>query len=859
MDSRDNLQYTTFENESLTMKVTPYNNLSIDEYKWYKVPAGSWSWPQLIATTTKPEYTINNITKDDACKYFVVYRKTDDKDRNVYITPYKTVTVKEPLALERLDITSTKTKYVLGQNFDLESLDITVYYNDDSSKKLNYNDVTITGFDSSSLGEKTITVTYKEGDKTVSAIFKIEIIEKEVKDIVLTPPTKTKYIEGQALDLTGGKVKVFYNNETSKEIDLTNEMVSGYNASVVGKQTITVTYQGKTVTFDVEVIKKEVTKIELVTPPNKVEYVRGQKFDPQGARIKAIYNDGDTKLVDVTEKMCSGFDSSSLGQKTVTVAYENQSVSFTVDIVERILTLITTDGAIKTEYLEGQPLDISNLKIIALYNDGISEVIDASMDMISGYDASIVGKQTVTVTYKGKTTTFEVNVKAKSVTKIEVTSPDKLEYIEGQALDLTAGKVKVFYNNETSKEIDLTNEMVSGYDASVVGKQTITVAYQGKTATFDVNVIEKVITKIEMNSLPDKVNYLVDQKFEIDGAAIKVYYNDGSEEIVNVDSDMFNMPDMSKIGNKTITVNYRGMTTNFEILIKDKTLVNISVSTLPDKTEYIEGEDLDVSGGKLLLNYDNGSSEIIGITLAMCSVDMSKPGQVNVTVTYNGFTASYLILIKEKTPVSLIWVEKPEIRQIKEEMEFVYSGEVKIVYDNGSEEIKKVTALDFEVRGFDKYHVGKQNVSIVYKGTELFVDDTIEVIAKELSGLKIQSLPLKLTYKQGEVFNLDGLKVLANYDNQTTALISNDNLIVSLPDMNKFGKQVIVISYGDFKVEFEIEITAKDISMDKGDNKDKTNQDKNIAVKTGDNSLIGVYTTIALLSVASYTMLRKKD
>ena len=47
--------------------------------------------------------------------------------------------------------------------------------------------------------------------------------------------------------------------------------------------------------------------------------------------------------------------------------------------------------------------------------------------------------------------------------------------------------------------------------------------------------------------------------------------------------------------------------------------------------------------------------------------------------------------------------------------------------------------------------------------------------------------------------------------------------------------------------------------MDKEDNKDKTNQDKNIAVKTGDNSLTGIYTTIALLSVATYTMLRKKD
>lgn len=209
----------------------------------------------------------------------------------------------------------------------------------------------------------------------------------------------------------------------------------------------------------------------------------------------------------------------------------------------------------------------------------------------------------------------------------------------------------------------------------------------------------------------------------------------------------------------------------------------------------------------------------------------------------------------------MIWVEKPEVRQIKEGMDFVYNGKVKIVYDNGSEEIKEVTALDFEAKGFDKNRIGKQTVRIVYKGTELFVDDTIEVIAKELSGLKIQSLSLKLIYKQGEIFNLDGLKVIATYDNQTTALISNDNLIVSLPDMNKLGKQVIVISYGDFKVEFEIEIeiTAKDISMDKGDNKEKTNQDKNTAAKTGDSSLTDVYTTIALLSMATYTMIRKKD
>lgn len=589
-DSDKNLKYMVTENETLTMEVTPYENWPIDEYNWYK--SQSNGDPILIAQTCKPTFTIENVTKEDAGKYFVIYRIKNDLNRNTFITPYKTVTVKEPLALDHLEVTSTKTKYVIGQDFDPESLDITAYYNDDSSKKLNYNDVTITGFDSSSLGEKTITVTYKEDNKTVSTTFKIEIIEKEVKDIVLTPPTKVKYVEGQSLDLTGGKVIVSYNDDTSEEIDLTSDMISGYDKDHLGKQTITVTYQGKTATFEVEVIKKEATKTELVTLPNKIEYIRGQKLD--------------------------------------------------------------SDGAIKTEYIEGQPLDISNLKVIALYNDGTSEVIDASMDMISGYDVNIIGKQTITVTYKGKTTTFEVNVKAKSVTKIEVTPPNKLEYIEGQRLDLSGGKVKVFYDNGTSEEISLTDDMISGYDTNLVGKQTITVTYKGETTTFDVNVIEKVITKIEMNSLPNKVNYLVDQKFEINGATIKVYYNDGSEEIVNVDSNMFNLPNMSKIGNQTIIVNYGGLTTSFEILINDKTLVNITVSTLPDKTEYIEGQGLDVTGGKLLLTYDNGSSEIIDITLAMCSVDMSKPGQINVSVTYNGFTVTYLILIKEKTPVSLI-------------------------------------------------------------------------------------------------------------------------------------------------------------------------------------------------------------
>ena len=131
------------------------------------------------------------------------------------------------------------------------------------------------GFDSLLLGQKIVTITYE--NKTTT--FEVNIIERVITSIKVEGIVKTKYVEGQSLDLTGGKVIVSYNDDTSEEIDLTSDMISAYDKDHLGKQTITVTYQGKTATFEVEVIKKEATKIELVTPPDKVEYISGQAQD----------------------------------------------------------------------------------------------------------------------------------------------------------------------------------------------------------------------------------------------------------------------------------------------------------------------------------------------------------------------------------------------------------------------------------------------------------------------------------------------------------------------------------------------------------------------------------------------------
>ena len=67
--------------------------------------------------------------------------------------------------------------------------------------------------------------------------------EKQVESItIVKAPTKTTYIKGyEDLDLTDGKIKVNYNNNTNTEISMTASgvTVEGFDNSTVGTKTLT--------------------------------------------------------------------------------------------------------------------------------------------------------------------------------------------------------------------------------------------------------------------------------------------------------------------------------------------------------------------------------------------------------------------------------------------------------------------------------------------------------------------------------------------------------------------------------------------------------------------------------------------
>ncbi len=80
---------------------------------------------------------------------------------------------------------------------------------------------------------------------------------KEVDSIALSSVPKQNYELNDRLDLSGGSLTVTFADGTTEEVALNTDMVSGYDMSQNGAQTVTVTYAGCTTSFDISVSQEQ--------------------------------------------------------------------------------------------------------------------------------------------------------------------------------------------------------------------------------------------------------------------------------------------------------------------------------------------------------------------------------------------------------------------------------------------------------------------------------------------------------------------------------------------------------------------------------------------------------------------------
>lgn len=270
-------------------------------------------------------------------------------------------------------------------------------------------------------------------------------------------PAKTRYFVGEPFDATGLVITAYYADNTSTQT--TGYTLSSPDMSVYGNKTVTVTFDEKTVDFSILVV--DISGIEVKTMPAKIEYSKGDSFDTTGLSILVKYTDGTSETI-TTGFEVSGFDSSSVGEKTITVTYKTHTTTFKVTVYDLSGIRITSFPS-KVYYKIGETFDPSGLTVAEVRQDGTEkEITDYD---ISGFDSSTAGSKTITVSY---------NVTANGVSKfvgsdnfqVKVTNDGKNPFDDsssGGSGDVEEGKtepIKVTVHWINGEFADLTNENI---------------------------------------------------------------------------------------------------------------------------------------------------------------------------------------------------------------------------------------------------------------------------------------------------------------------------------------------------------------------------------------------------------------
>ena len=150
-------------------------------------------------------------------------------------------------------------------------------------------------------------------------------------------------------------------------------------------------------------------RIIVGTTANKMDYLRGEYFDPAGLSLILIWSDGSREEITQGFTVTNGSTPLTLNNRTVYISYEGLSISMNVTVNKpavQSIEVITRPS--EQNYLPGDTYISAGLVLKINYVDGISE------ELYTGYEvtADILqeGDNLITVSYGGKSVTYTVTV-----------------------------------------------------------------------------------------------------------------------------------------------------------------------------------------------------------------------------------------------------------------------------------------------------------------------------------------------------------------------------------------------------------------------------------------------------------------
>lgn len=691
-----------------------------------------------------------------------------------------------------------KYEYQLNETPDFSAVQVVVKYNDDSTKTVGASELKF-DLDTKSVGKKDLTITYEDFSMSVSVnvvgssggttpapeeakVTAIQIDKASVPEAVL---------KGAALDTSKLVVYATYSDNSVKSIPLSSLTIVNIDTSTAGKKTLTVKYSD-TITASVEIEVVDIKSMAIISDTIPSKIMKGAALDTSNAKLSVTYSNNTTEIIGASALTFGSIDTSTHGDKTLTVTYRGITVNHAVHVKGPVAISILS-GSIPASVKLGETLDVSGLKVSVRYSDNFEELLDNSLLTVENIVTDTAGDKLFKVKYDGLEAERSVNVVGvKSMTVVTGTVVDKI--IIGEAHTLANVKVNVTFTDDTTAVLGYADLSVTGaVDNTVANVYTVTFKHLDGTVAFPVNVYG--VTGITVDAEDGATTLPAGEAPDLTKFKVYAVYGEGFKSVLLADgyTDNASSIDWNEEEDKTLTFTYQEFEKSVTISSTAPVLESIAITACPNV--YV-GKAFDKTLVVVTAYYGNNTQKTVAATIG--DIDTATAGAATVTASFDGKTAT-----KE---INIIGVESivvngvPALVNVNESLDLT-NLTVTVTYTNGDTE---VITTGFEQSAFDTSSGGDKTFTVTYQG----VSKGVNVHVKAVASISFVGGSFDSDIKLAHPISTVGTKIRVVYTNGSEEILNyvgnEDKITLSLPDTATAGTKTITATYSGATTTAEV-------------------------------------------------------
>ena len=258
---------------------------------------------------------------------------------------------------------------------------------------------------------------------------------------------------------------------------------------------------------------------------------------------------------------------------------------------------------------------------------------------------------------------------------------------------------------------------------------------------------ERKIKSVSLEKGPRKTVYKEGEKLDLRGGTLRVQYEGGqADELINLTHSGVTVSgyDAHQKGEQNLTLQYLGLPVSGDLKVqvtgqdegKPKEVAGLYITKKP-KTDYLVGDQLDLSEGRFGVLYDDETEETHSFTdegVEITGYDAQKTGRQTLTLHYKGHTAEFDVLVSPKAAVN--------DEYLKQEITAAQGRQSTLAYTFSSEDkqavlVEKLNAAKVvaENHNASQEEVNRALNELKQAGTDLDGNQRYQTAREELEGL----------------------------------------------------------------------------------------------------------------------------